>query len=181
MTRSRPNKWGCRSAGGARLTEHRSQDRRTRRGIWCNSGEHGAFDCTSLLKENMIEMETFFGFVALQRRLIESLLSLHPEFTNGQWLLGAPFKVELNVDAQVWDVSRHGVGVMFRRRNPEPNIVVDVHVEISSPHRLDAWRLQQYVESMGGSLTFSDAEVALRNGLAAGVLVGFEGGGYELT
>lgn len=128
----------------------------------------------------MLETETLFAFVALQRRLIESLVLLHPEFTGNQWLLGAPFTEELNVDAQVWDVSRHGVGVMFRRRDPEPNMVVDVHVEINNSGRLDAWRLQQYVESMRGSLAFSDAEAALRNGVEAGVLVGFEGGGYEL-
>jgi hypothetical protein len=128
----------------------------------------------------MVELATLSGFVALQHRLIESLLSLHPEFTKNEWLLGTPLRVELCVDAQMWDVSRHGVGVMFRRKDPAPNIVVDVHVDIKNPNRLDAWRLQQYVESMGDVLTFSDAEVALRNGVGAGILVGPEAGGYGL-
>lgn len=129
----------------------------------------------------MAELKTFFEFVNLQRRLTESLLSLHPEFTKNKFLLGAPFKVELQVDAHMWDASRHGVGVTFRRRNPEPNIVVDVHVDIENSNRLDAWRLQQYLESMGVALTFSEAEMALRNGVEAGILVAAEDGGYEPT
>jgi len=129
----------------------------------------------------MIELKILFEFVTLQRRLTESLLSLYPEFTENKLLLGTPFKVELQVDTQMWDVSRHGVGVTFRRRNPEPNIVVDVHVDIKNPNRLDAWRLQQYVESIGDALTFSEAEMALRNGVEAGFLVAAEDGGYEPT
>jgi hypothetical protein len=127
----------------------------------------------------MVELVVLSGFVALQRKLVENLLRLHPEFAKHDWLLGAPFAAELCVDAQMWDVSRHGVGVMFRRRNLEPNIVVDVHVDISNCDRLDAWRLQQYVESIGGTLTFSDAKVMLQSGVEAGVLVAGENGGYE--
>lgn len=93
--------------------------------------------------------------------------------------MGTPFKVELSVDGQMWDGLRHGVGVMFRRRSPEPNLVVDVHVDIENPNRLDAWRLQQYVESIGGELTFTEAEAALRNGMEAGVLIALGDGGYE--
>lgn len=102
----------------------------------------------------MVELTVLVEFVALQRRLVASLLSLYPEITRNELLLGTPFKVELCMDAQMWDVSRHGVGVMFRRRDPKPNLVVDVHVEIQNPNRLDAWRLQQFVESKGAVLEF---------------------------
>ena len=127
----------------------------------------------------MVEPSVFVALVMLQRRLLECLLLLHPEFALDKWLVGVPFKAELLVDSEVWDVTRHGVGVMFKRREPAPNVVVDVHVGIDNPSFLDAWRLQQFVESKGGTLEFDDAEAMLRSGADSGVLIR-RSNGYEL-
>jgi len=128
----------------------------------------------------MLESTVLVEFVALQRRLIESLLARHPEFSDDKWLIGAPSKAELHMDEGKWDVSKHGIGLTFRRREPKPHLVVDVHVEIDNPNRLDAWRLQQFVESTGGVLEFNDAEVKLRSAVDAGVLIERPDGGFQL-
>lgn len=127
----------------------------------------------------MVESSVFVAFVMLQRRLLEYLFLLHPEFAGDKWLVGVPFKAELHLDSEIWDVTRHGVGLMFKRREPAPNVVVDVHVGLDNPNLLDAWRLQQYVESKGGRLEYDDAEAMLQSVADSGMLIR-RSNGYEL-
>lgn len=60
-----------------------------------------------------------------------------------------------------------------------PNLVVDVHVEIDNPNLVDAWRLQQFVESQGDVLEFNKAEAILQSSADAGLLIKRRGC-YEL-
>lgn len=129
----------------------------------------------------MLEPSVLVAFVILQRRLLECLRQLHPEFFAGKWLLGAPSRSELNLDGEAWDVLKHGVGIMFKRREPMPKLVVDVHAEVEAADRIDAWRLQQFVESSGHSLEFNEAEALLKRELATGMLVRRVDGGYALS
>ena len=129
----------------------------------------------------MLEPTVLVSFVALQRRLLECLRVLHPDFFANKWLLGAPSKSELNLDGDVWDVLKHGAGIMFERREPKPKLVVDVHTEVEAADRIDAWRLQQFVESTGRALGFDEAESLLQRELERGVLVHRANGGYALS
>ncbi|WP_343602781.1 hypothetical protein [Roseateles sp.] len=128
----------------------------------------------------MLESTILTSFALLQHRLLESLRQSQPEFFADKWLLGAPSKSELKLDGEFWEVSKHGVGIMFKRRNPGPELVVDVHTEVEAADRIDAWRLQQFVESTGQSLEFDEAEALLQRHVATGVLVPRVAGGYAL-
>lgn len=128
----------------------------------------------------MLEPTVLVSFVMLQRRLLDCLRLRHPDFFADKWLLGAPSRSELNLDGEAWDVLKHGVGIMFRRRDPTPELVVDVHTEVKAADRIDAWRLQQFVESTGHSLEFDEIEALLQRELEAGVLVQRVDGGYAL-
>ena len=69
---------------------------------------------------------------------------------------------------------------MFKRREPEPNLVIDVHTEVEAADRIDAWRLQQFVESIGHSLEFEEAEALLQRELETGMLIRRVDGSYVL-
>jgi len=127
----------------------------------------------------MVEPSVFVAIVKLQRRLLTGVFLLHPKFAGARWLVDSPFKAELRLDSELWEVTRHGVGLEFKRREPAPNVVVDVHVGIDNPNLLNAWRLQQFVESSGGKLGFDEAEAMLQNSAHSGVLVR-RSNGYEL-
>jgi hypothetical protein len=128
----------------------------------------------------MLESTILTSFALLQRRLFEGLRQSQPVFFADKWLLGAPSRGELNLDGEIWEVSKHGVGIMFKRRNPRPELVVDVHTEVEAADRVDAWRLQQFVESTGQSLEFDEAETLLQRNATTGVLVPRVAGGYAL-
>ncbi len=128
----------------------------------------------------MIEQSDLAALVRLQRRLVSSVLERHPEYGTAKSLAGTPVATELHTEGEIWDVTRHGMGLLFRRREPLPNIVVDVHVDIGNPGRIDAWRLQQFVESTGRTIEFEDAVASLKNAVAAGLLVSRGDGHFEL-
>ncbi len=127
----------------------------------------------------MVEQSDLVTLVRLQRRLLSNVLERHPEYGTAKSLAGTPFATELRTGGEVWDVTRHGVGLLFRRRTPRPNFVVDVHVDISNPGRIDAWRLQQFVESTGRSIEFEDAVAFLKGAVDAGMLVSRGDGRFE--
>jgi hypothetical protein len=128
----------------------------------------------------MIDNTVLFQIVSLQRRLITSYRLQHPEVDTSKWLLGIPRRSELLIDGESWEVLRHGVGLQFNRRNPAPHLIVDMHEEFDVPDRLDAWRVQQFVESLGRVIEFDEVEVALRNAQESGVLIAMENGSYRL-
>jgi hypothetical protein len=128
----------------------------------------------------MTQHSTVISLVTYQCRLLERLLEDHPEFGRFGSLAGTPFRVNFNLGDEAWEATRHGAGVMFKRRDPAPNLVVDVHEAIDKPAHLDAWRLQQFLESMGHALEYQDAQDALATCVRDGLLSRSEAGNYEL-
>lgn len=128
----------------------------------------------------MTHHSTVLSLLTYQRLLLERLLEDHPEFARFRSLAGTPFRVKLRLNDEAWDVTRHGAGVMFKRCDPAPNLVVDVHEAIDKPTRVDAWRLQQFLESMGRALEYQDAQQALATCVRDGLLSRSDAGRYEL-
>jgi len=128
----------------------------------------------------MLAPYTLNEFVQLQHRLLARLRQVHPEFFAHKWLVGSPSKCEMCLDGESWVVLKHGVGVLFKRLAPTPVLLVDVHTEIEAAERIDAWRLQQFVESTGKRLEFNEAEELLQREVDFGVLIRRARGGYAL-
>jgi len=120
------------------------------------------------------------SLVTYQRQLLARLLEDHPEYGHFGSLAGTPFRVGLRLNDEAWEATRHGVGVMFKRCDPAPNLVVDVHDALDQPDRVDAWRLQQFLESMGRALEFRDAQEALAICVRDGLLSRSDAGSYQL-
>lgn len=129
----------------------------------------------------MTDSPDLASFVALQRRLLECLRRSHPAYFADELLLGAPRRSELDLDGDAWDVLKHGTGVRLTRREREPNVVVDVHAELGVVDRIDAWRLMQFVESIGRPCELDEAETWLRRELDAGAVVQRVNGSYLLS
>ncbi|MDA7415342.1 hypothetical protein PGB34_03105 [Xenophilus arseniciresistens] len=96
-----------------------------------------------------------------QRRLSCALLERHPEVRGNERLVGIRVFGELVVDDERWVVSQHGTGAMFTRQNPTPQLVVDMHTDLSNPDLIDPWRVQQFAESMALVLSYAEAEKLL--------------------
>jgi hypothetical protein len=119
----------------------------------------------------MLQREQLAELVSLQRRLIAAYQELHPKLRGNTWLLGIPPRSELQVGTERWEVTKHGAGLQFTRREPGPHLIVDMHEEADNPERLDAWRVQQFLESLGRSIAFDRCEAELRAAKDAGFLV----------
>jgi len=97
-----------------------------------------------------------------QRRLSHALLERHPEVHGSDWLVGLRISGELDVDGELWAMAQHGAGVAFTRLVPAPQLVVDMHMSISNPEVADPWRIQQFAESKGQSLSYAEAAQLLQ-------------------
>lgn len=111
----------------------------------------------------------------LQRRLVARLADVYPEYLRGDPLLfGVPSKSSMGVDGVQWSIAKHGVGACLTRNAPSPSLVVDMHVDIANACRVDAWRLQQFIESQGGEITYEEAQSVIHHAVEEG-LVAFRG------
>jgi hypothetical protein len=119
----------------------------------------------------MLQREQLAELVSLQRRLIAAYQELHPNLGGNKWLLGIPLRFELQIGTERWDAVKHGAGLQFTRRDPAPHLIVDMHEEADNPERLDAWRVQQFLESLGASIAFERCEAELRAAEDSGILV----------
>lgn len=129
----------------------------------------------------MTDANTLISFVTLQHRLLECFRGLNIDAFSNRWLLGVPSRSELEMDGEAWDVLKHGVGFMFKRREPAPHLVIDVHAQVEDADRIDAWRLQQYLESMGCSLDFEVVEEFLQREILCGTLTQRTDGSYAIN
>jgi len=97
-----------------------------------------------------------------QRRLSHALLERHPEVRGSDWLVGFRISGDLDVNGELWTVAQHGAGAAFTRQVPAPQLVVDMHTSVSNPEVVDAWRIQQFAESKGQSLSYAEAAQLLQ-------------------
>ena len=119
----------------------------------------------------MLEEQILHDVVFLQRNLINRYIELNPEAIENQWLIGIGRKKDFYMGQELWRAEVHGAGLMFTRLDPGPHLVVDMHKKINDPDRLDAWRIQQFVESMGKEINFQEAELHLKKLVKLGILV----------
>jgi hypothetical protein len=119
----------------------------------------------------MFEEKILHDVALLQRNLINRYLELNSEAIDNKWLIGIDRKNNFHMGQELWEAAVHGAGLMFTRLQPEPHLVVDMHKKINDPDRLDAWRIQQFIESMGKEIDFQEAEMHLKKLVSQGVLV----------
>jgi hypothetical protein len=124
--------------------------------------------------------QIFTEFVEFQSRLFRALVSAQPEARSNKWLLGVKRQVDLNLGDEVWSAVRHGVGFRYTRKSPLPSLVVDAHDNIESTRRIDAFRLQEFAESKGISISFEQAKNWLEKAVNAGLLSRLNDNGYLL-
>jgi hypothetical protein len=85
------------------------------------------------------------GYADVQARLVAATRLAHP--TVGRNLLGIDRTGTLATDGEAWTFTHHGAGLRYVGMHS--GRVVDAHVlAFEHPRALDAWRLEQYLESM---------------------------------
>jgi hypothetical protein len=128
----------------------------------------------------MDQDDLIIRFVSLQRALIAAYKHLVPELGATRWLENLPRMSELTLGEERWEATKHGAGLQFTRRQPAPHLVVDAHEEPSNSERIDAWRLQQFSESLGMPVEFGACEAAIRAAVETRILVSSSPGAYRL-
>jgi hypothetical protein len=104
------------------------------------------------LHEADIVFYRLIQFVEFQPRLIIALQKQFPQYENIDWddweyMLALPKAGSLFVVNENWTFQRHGLGVCFTGQSSGK--VIDVHTFLNKyPKAFDAWRLQQYFESL---------------------------------
>lgn len=90
--------------------------------------------------------------VDLQRSLVVEFFNIYPSLKDFDLLLDFPKTGEIKLENTLWNFIKHGKGLKFIRKEPKPNIIIDVHINILDPCIVDEWRLSQYLESLGYDL-----------------------------
>ncbi len=92
-------------------------------------------------------LEFIRGYVKKQKRLVESVVSQIDESTD-EFGLEDTVPEFVTVDGSGWSIIAHGLGLLFV--NKQSGEAVDVHVGVlDASDAFDAWRLQEYCESIG--------------------------------
>jgi hypothetical protein len=97
----------------------------------------------------------------LQGQLLDNLMKNYPYIKRNERVINLPKSGDFIVNNESWNFIRHGAGIMFMRKAPLPALVVDMHDEIWNEKKIDPWRLQQFVESCGGTISHQEAKVFL--------------------
>lgn len=129
----------------------------------------------------MLLYENLCQFVELQRRLKTHVCKCYPSLSDDQWLLGLPKRFEFHLGEELWRGVKHGAGLQFIRKAPLPAFVVDMHEEPTNSERIDAWRIQQFLESLGQEIEFTVCRDKLHAAASAGILVEGSNGEYRLS
>jgi hypothetical protein len=99
------------------------------------------------LHEADIVFYRLIQFVEFQPRLIIALQKQFPQNDDWEYMLALPKAGSLFVVNENWTFQRHGLGVCFTGQSSGK--VIDVHTFLNKyPKAFDAWRLQQYFESL---------------------------------
>ncbi|OCG47363.1 hypothetical protein A9G35_03990 [Gilliamella sp. Choc5-1] len=93
----------------------------------------------------------------LQNTIITVFKKVYPEVKDYNLLLDCPKKGKLDINGQQWLFVKHGKGLKFIRKDPLPEIIIDMHNYFSEPNVLDEWRLEQYIDSL--NLTYSTSDI----------------------
>ena len=99
------------------------------------------------LHEADIVFYRLIQFVEFQPRLILALQKQFSQNDDWEYMLALPKTGSLFVVNENWTFQRHGLGVCFTGQSSGK--VIDVHTFLNKyPKAFDAWRLQQYFESL---------------------------------
>lgn len=84
-------------------------------------------------------------YVTVQGKLCVALFTKYGD-AKDRYLTNIPLSGLLELEGEVWNFKKHGLGVLFERLSDHS--IVDVHRHIDScPMCVDPWRLVQYLES----------------------------------
>lgn len=87
-------------------------------------------------------------FVELQYNLIFAFQQTFPHLNDWEYMLDFPRSGNFYALGEEWKFQRHGKGICFTGH--KSGKVVDAHAGISAyPKAFDAWRLEQYFDSIG--------------------------------
>lgn len=86
-------------------------------------------------------------FLALQLALLLAFKEKFKNLSDWQFLLDFPKSGTVEVDGIEWTFQKHGSGLLFRRSSD--GTVVDIHRMLAEAAYIDAWRLEQYLVSLG--------------------------------
>lgn len=95
--------------------------------------------------------EHLVQLVDLQTRLLAAFNQQNPNVSDWETLLDFPRSGSVSPLERVWDFKRHGVGLRFVERHK--GTVVDMHQYLRDPKVFDAWRLEQYLESIDANFS----------------------------
>jgi hypothetical protein len=110
-------------------------------------------------------------FVVLQGLLLALFKAKYHQAKDWENLLDFPRRGDIDVDNTKWTFYLHGCGLLFKSQE---GIIIDAHDYVDNPEVIDAWRIFQYLESMGlvaeGEVNFKDIKTALSELASQGFL-----------
>ncbi|MBW4681853.1 MAG: hypothetical protein KME19_17310 [Microcoleus vaginatus WJT46-NPBG5] len=97
-------------------------------------------------------VEIILEFVELQHNLIFAFQQTFPHLNDWEYMLDFPQSGNFYALGEEWKFQRHGKGICFTGQ--KSGKVVDAHAGILTyPKAFDAWRLEQYFDSIGVETT----------------------------
>ncbi|MBD2039800.1 hypothetical protein H6F56_03900 [Microcoleus sp. FACHB-672] len=92
-------------------------------------------------------VEIILQFVEIQKKLISAFQQKFSHINKWEYMLDIPRTGNFYALGEEWKFQRHGKGICFTGQ--KSGKVVDAHTEISAyPKGFDAWRLEQYFNSI---------------------------------
>ncbi|MFQ0996207.1 DUF6896 domain-containing protein [Gilliamella sp. CG25] len=117
----------------------------------------------------------------LQNTIMACFRLTYPKIKDFDLLLDFPSKGNLEILGQEWVFIKHGKGIKFIRKNPLPEIIVNIHNYITNPNVFDEWRLIQFLESMNIYITKNEIDNCLESLLFTNFLTKISEKEYELN
>lgn len=118
--------------------------------------------------------------VQLQEDLMFEFKRAYPEVYDYDLLLDFPKKGILHIKKQKWIFNKHGCGLNFTRKNPLPEVIVDIHNYLSEPKVIDKWRVELYLNSINISYSDNDIEECLNEMVSTNYLEMLSSQKYKL-
>jgi len=94
-----------------------------------------------MMRELILYIEEY---ILIQCALLQAFKSKFTNLEDWKWLLDFPRSGEVSIEGESWTFKKHGAGLMF---SSSDGIVVDAHDMLENEEVIDAWRLEQFIES----------------------------------
>lgn len=97
------------------------------------------------MKNDQLQLRDIHEFLRLQRCLLHAMTLQFDREMRSPFILDVPKRGTVEACDGIWEFTKHGVGMRFRRTSD--SIVIDVPRDVDAACIFDAHRLSQFLES----------------------------------